>query len=409
MEKGSELMEDKSAGMTLRPRILLVHESRIMRASVTRYLKQAFECIEAHDIESGWQMLQDDASIAVVLADIGLPREEGVGFLARVRGSVIARVAQTPVIMIASEDGHPSNAVEEARARASLAGALDFISKSSTATEIVSRIRTAYELSTLRRSLEEAQRAAALNLPVDPRSGLMTIEYLEVASQQAFSAAQRIGIDLALIAIGIDGLAAIDDRHNAALAPVISRELSPVMARLLRREDTLAALGVGRFMALVSGVEATELALRIREFQSRIASVVMRYAGEVVQVSLCVGAASLMSDTPRDVQHLAELAQSRLGEAQALGEGRYIGPKPLEKPLVEAPLVSASAEQDERSIDAALLLLREKRSEEIRPRLHDLTTQLVPLLRMIEREYQLNFRLSRLKERALGSKGKEGA
>jgi diguanylate cyclase (GGDEF)-like protein len=384
-------MEDRPADPSGKPRILLMHESRIMRASITRHLKQAFECIEASDIDAAWRLLQDDPDIAVALVDLSLPREEGVQLIARLRDSVIPRISATPVVVIASDDGHPGNSVEEARQRARAAGALDFVSKASTPTEMLSRLSAAQKLSALQRELAAEKQAAALAEPVDPASGLMTAEYLEVAAQQAFAAAARGQTELAWLHIAIDGLDEIDARLGVPLSPVITREISKVMARLFRREDTLARVASGHFAALLPGVSVDDLAEKVGQWQKRLAAVAMRYAGEIIQVTVSVGAASRLADSPRDVRQMAELARQRWLAACAAGPGGFVGataPPP-------APVLAPAG-----SIDAALRLLQDKQADAIKPQLYTLALKLMPLLRVFEREFHLNFRLSRLKERA---------
>ena len=395
-------MENKANTGIARPRILVVHESRIMRASITRHIKHHYDCLEATDLEAGWKMLQDDPGIEVVLVDLALPREDGVQFVVRVSSSEIERVAATPVIVIASEDGHTGNSVEEARQRALKAGAIDFIGKSTTAAETVARIGAAQRIGALRLALNAQKVATSGGLPIDPTTGLMTAEYLEVAGQQLFAYALHHQSELAALAIAIDDLAAIDARLGVALSPVVSRELSVVMARCLRREDTIVVTDTGRFIAVLPGIAIDELAELVGRMQAKLAATVMRYAGEIVQVTVSVGAASLLSDASRDVKQLIEVAQRRLMDASARSAGQFEGATPL--PPAEAP-IAAQAAPDDNSIDAVLIQLKDKQADQVKPDLYRLTVKLMPLLRLIEREFQMNFKLSRLKERASSARG----
>jgi len=393
-------MDNKNSSGAPRPRILVVHESRIMRASITRHIKQQYDCLEATEFEAGWQLLQADPAIEVVLVDLSLPREEGVAFLARVTSSEIARVAATPVIMITSEDGHTGNSVEESRQRALKAGAVDFVGKATTGAETLARIRVAQRVGALRRALADQQISSGASLPIDPSAGLMTQEYLEVAGQQAFAFALRHHTELAALAIGIDALGAVDQRLGVLLAPTISRELSVVMSRCLRREDTLVALDTGRFLALLPGLSVEALGELVDKMQAKLAATVMRYQGEVIQVTVSVGASSLASDASADVKRLAELAQRRLIEAMSLGAGQFVGAAPV------PPAAEPALPINEGSVDAALALLQERKPEAVLPQLPVLAAKLTPLLRLIEREFQMNFKLSRLKERT-SSAGKK--
>ncbi|MEY3202460.1 MAG: hypothetical protein RIR70_2010, partial [Pseudomonadota bacterium] len=345
-------MEQKSSSEP-RPRVLVVHESRIMRASVTRHIKHRYDCLEAIDLESGWKMLSDDPGIEVVITDLSLPQEEGVQFVSRVLASDVARVAATPVLLMVSEDGHAANEIEEARQRALAAGAVDFVSKATSGVEMLARIASALNIARLRAGLLAHDALSALHLPIDPSSGLMTQEYLEVAGQQVFSSAYRNQTELTALAIAIDGLPVIDARFGVVLGPVISREISVLMARCLRREDILACVDTGRFMALLPGIAIADLVEVVATMQARLAATVMRYQSEIVQVTVSVGAASCLADLPRDVKQLKEIAQRRLIEAMAGGVGQYVGPEPL-------PATTLDVAMDDDSIDQALKLLQDK-------------------------------------------------
>jgi hypothetical protein len=63
----------------------------------------------------------------------------------------------------------------------------------------------------------------------------------------------------------------------------------------------------------------------------------------------------------------------------------------------------APASQGALGIDAAIALLSQRGVPAVKPLVPELTLKLMPLLRLIERESQANFRLSKLKERALAA------
>ncbi|MFT3736537.1 MAG: response regulator [Rhodocyclaceae bacterium] len=74
------------------PRILIVDDSRMVRASLIKQIRDKFDVREEVDGEAGWQSLLLDPTIEVVISDIGMPRLDGFGLLQRIRGSRLARV-----------------------------------------------------------------------------------------------------------------------------------------------------------------------------------------------------------------------------------------------------------------------------------------------------------------------------
>ena len=63
------------------PRVLIVDDSRIVRASIVKHIKGAYDFREESDGEMGWQTLLLDPTIQVVISDIGMPKLDGFGLL----------------------------------------------------------------------------------------------------------------------------------------------------------------------------------------------------------------------------------------------------------------------------------------------------------------------------------------
>ena len=61
------------------PRILVVDDSRMVRATIVKHIRGRFEVREEADGEAGWQTLLVDPDIELVLTDIGMPRLDGYG------------------------------------------------------------------------------------------------------------------------------------------------------------------------------------------------------------------------------------------------------------------------------------------------------------------------------------------
>ena len=82
------------------PRVLIVDDSRMVRASIVKLIKGKFDVREEGDGEAGWQTLMLDPSIQVLISDLSMPKLDGYGLLQRVRASETARIREMPVIMI---------------------------------------------------------------------------------------------------------------------------------------------------------------------------------------------------------------------------------------------------------------------------------------------------------------------
>ncbi len=74
------------------PRILIVDDSRMVRATIARHLKGKFTHVEAVDGEDGWPKLSADPSIRAVISDLGMPKLDGFGLISRIRKSDDSRI-----------------------------------------------------------------------------------------------------------------------------------------------------------------------------------------------------------------------------------------------------------------------------------------------------------------------------
>ena len=116
------------------PRVLIIDDSRMVRASIIRHVRGRFEVREEADGEAGWQTLLVDPTIQAVITDIGMPRLDGYGLLERMRASRLSRINTLPVVVISGDDE------PEVRIKAKSAGATDFISKSVSHVELLARL-----------------------------------------------------------------------------------------------------------------------------------------------------------------------------------------------------------------------------------------------------------------------------
>lgn len=103
--------------------VLVIDDSRTVRASIRSHLKEQFEVVEAEDGEAGWTILSENPGIKLVISDIQMPNLDGYGFICRVRATTEESIRNKPIIVITSAED------EASRMRAYACGANDFILK----------------------------------------------------------------------------------------------------------------------------------------------------------------------------------------------------------------------------------------------------------------------------------------
>ncbi|QEL65407.1 hypothetical protein OTERR_19310 [Oryzomicrobium terrae] len=348
------------------PKVLIVDDSRIVRASLMRHLKGRFEVREEGDGETGWQTLVLDPTIQAVISDLSMPVLDGYGLLERIRQSKIGRIRRLPVIMISGEDD------DDACNRARAAGASDFISKGVGTAELLTRLDAQIRLATAEEALDAVRDDAMKN----PLTGLFTRRYLESQADQACSLAQRKGGEVSLLMIGFDRLPALTEQYGAAVVEQLVAQFGRLLAGKIRREDSLGHYGSAQF-AIVSpgtpGASCRTFALRLKE---AVETAHVAFHGQRVDLSVSIGVANNNDDQSTSANHLLILAGERMGEAMAGGGNRVVGCE------------AEGRRPDALTVDRALALLEAGRGDMVRGGSRELALRVLPLLRFLNYELQ---------------------
>jgi phosphoserine phosphatase RsbU/P len=118
-------------------KILAVEDDAVSRAVLRQALHRlGHDTIEAADGDEGWELLQKNESVRVVVSDWMMPRTDGLDLCRRIRGRVGAEY--TYFILLTSRD-----ATEENQNSAADAGVDDFLTKPLDLPELWTRLRVA--------------------------------------------------------------------------------------------------------------------------------------------------------------------------------------------------------------------------------------------------------------------------
>ena len=354
------------------PRILIVDEARIVRAMLIKHIRDHYDFREEANGEAAWQVLVLDQSIQLVICSLSLPVLDGDGLLVRVRSSRLARLSHMPMLMISGDN-------DEVLERAKAHGASDFISRGAVGPELLARIDSLLKLSQAKNQLKENFEHHVQN----PETGLFTRKYIELQASQAMSHALRHASEVSAIVMGFDNVGDLRDEHGAELVQQLQRRFIAMLASKIRKEDSLGHYAGSQLVVISPGTPypaCESFGNRLRE-AIQVANISVH--GQRLNLSVSIGVSNSPVDSVISAGALIELAGSRLKAAQQSGGNRVIACSAQSANAVPPPTL-------ERAID----LIRSGHESEVLPHLLTLGNQLLPLLKLLDRDFKLGLPLA---------------
>ncbi|TLS17112.1 MAG: response regulator [Betaproteobacteria bacterium] len=353
------------------PRILIVDDSRMVRASIIKHLKGHYEIREEGDGEAAWQTLVLDHDIQAVISDLSMPVMDGFDLLARIRDSKVSRLRQLPVIMISGEED------EESRDKALALGANDFITKGIGTAELLARVDSLVRLGQAEHALHSHQDQQLRH----PHSGLFTRAYLEAQAEQVLSLAGRQQAPASVLVLGFDSLERYTAQYGGALVDKLQERFAKLLAGNIRKEDSLGHYSDTTFAIVSPGTPGAASEAFANRLRHAVETSNIAVHGQRLPLTISIGIASFPLDGAPSATSLLAMAEARRAAAAAAGGNRAVAPAPA----VEPAAVRGGAAV---SVDQALAMLAAGQDEELRPQAAALAKALMPLLSFLNYELQ---------------------
>ena len=366
-------------------KILIVDDSRMVRASLVKQIRNRFRIREETDGEAGWEALLVDPEIRLVLTDLSMPKLDGFGLLERIRESKVARIQELPVVIISGDED------DVARGRALKLGASDFVSKGAGCNEITVRLDSLLSLNAARSELALSRHALAEQGTVDPVSGLSTPAYLNRQGEQHLSQARRHQVPMSVMLVEIDHYEQLIEWHGGHVAELITRKLARILASKVRQEDTISQLSGARFVVLSPNTDMAGCCAFAVRLQKAIDKLVMVYRDERIRIAVTIGISGAESDGTQSVENLIGVAMERVRCGVAAGGSRIVSKEgEIDEALAERYAVQSL------SLDHALLQLRIGAEDEVMSRLADVIAAAMPLFKLLEERLHFGIPLGEL-------------
>lgn len=295
-----------------KPKLLMIDDSKLMRKSAVKMLGNDFEVLTAESGEQGLAIINNDPDLQVVFTDINMPGIDGYEVLKEIRTHSNDAIRALPVVVVTGAE-NDDQAKEEALSQ----GATDFITKPFNSTDLRARALAHANFRRTARALEKSTNLDAL-------TELGNQQFFEDQLHKDISFISRHNQDLAVVVVEIYDFKNLFLKIGRQGADSVVRQIAKVLKASVRKEDTVARLGLARFaMSLPTAKPdgAVSLAQRICE---KIAGFRATLKGEALNISVSMGVFTLARGSRPSVEQVIQETEGALQDALAKGPSRVV-------------------------------------------------------------------------------------
>jgi two-component system cell cycle response regulator len=300
-------------------RLLIVDDSKVIRVTARKILRDHFETIEAVDGENAWEILSSDSPVSLVVSDLTMPNLDGFGLLKRIRNSHLPHVRELPVIIITG-----ANDTESTMDSARQAGATDFIGKPFDAVHLLARTQAHANSHAVTNTLKGENTALEDKSTLDQLTGLANEAAFMERGYQQLSYAIRHESALTLFRMEIDKYDDVYRTYGESFSETIIQTLAKILGDSIRQEDTVARIGTARFALLLPGMEKTGIRSLAERINSNIAMHVFKSGNDKATVTVSIGVASPRIRRDMQLSELITDADNCLSQAISCGGNQVV-------------------------------------------------------------------------------------
>jgi CheY-like chemotaxis protein len=304
---GAQEIAVKPGSGTALPTILVVDDSPTIRAVVNKSLANDFTIVQASDGDDAWDYLLANNDIELVVTDLMMPNLDGYGLIERIRSEKApSYLSGIPIIVVTTlEDTN-------AKLRALVCGANDFITKSTDAAELQARVLARYRLSQTLKETEKQKtynRKPNLNVPMPPSGATHS-------TGNSASASAKGGASSAKTHVG--SLAQANKQSSKTAAGGKPDTAKPGVQHSAAHAKITPTAGMHERYAVG---KANQLEAMAAKPKSRLSSTVTITLTATLLVALIIlGITQLNQSDPMVAEHPSEVAQAAGSDAKPIND-----------------------------------------------------------------------------------------
>jgi diguanylate cyclase (GGDEF)-like protein len=347
------------------PHLLIVDNSKVVRASLAKNLQAHFQIREEKCGETAWQTLILDSQIIAVVSGVGLAKLDGLGLLERTRANRLCRLKTLPFFLIESDAMGPA-----ARQQALDSGVSGFIAKGLGMTEtarVINNLMVQWRrehpvdcaavcgasercaqarymeasitscqqddlgISDVFGPIRQVSEISATALPgrpvARPSDELQEVPRTAIVERldQLF-AAPGGGRGLGVLLFGMDGYSKLLKRFGHSLADRIDLKFGQLLSSKLRAGDSIAKVAGGSIVIVATETTVALCSAFAERVGKGVAAAQVAVGGRRIDMTVSVGIACCPEDDVEPAgEALLAMAERRLEAAKQAGGNRVFG------------------------------------------------------------------------------------
>jgi two-component system cell cycle response regulator len=299
-------------------KVLLVDDDEIVLDHLGKSIFAAgYQVITAPDSGTALASLQKEFAPIVIL-DVNLPDMDGLALCRIIRRQ--SYPGYTYVMLYSAKD-------READILAGLeAGADDYISKRTSKSQLISRLRTAQRILSLEHSLRTSLKSREQEARTDHLTGAYNRRFLFQQLSRELAAAHLARDELSVLVLDLDHFSEVNDRYGHAAGDSALKEAVKRIYECLRRDsDWCARMGGDEFSVVLPQTSIAGATLMAEKLRGAIEESPVRTGTGIVRMTVSIGASSLGAISDREsttAERLLDLADQSLYKSKEAGRNR---------------------------------------------------------------------------------------
>lgn len=350
-----------------RVKVLVCDDSKIVRLSAKKMLAEHFDLLLVEDGEEGWEAIRADNTIQLVFTDLQMPNLDGFGLIERIRNSDDEGIRNMPVIVITGAGDN-----EAIQQRIIEAGATDLISKPFKPAMLIAHCES-------HSNYRQAQKPLEKTITIDAATGTFNQQGFDEQLDKDCAFINRHGASIALVLFELDDLIG---QLGARNAEVVVKQVTKILMKSLRKEDSLSRVGQARFSIILPAAGSDSVVSLVQRLVKRVNSLKLKKGESLLDVHSMAGIAVTTKGQNVVAGALLELAEQALEGALLVGSGevqlRTLEAQAIEPQAPELPGIEEVYEAC--SVDAVLMSLNSGDDQFDPSQLDALIVRLQPLV-----------------------------